>query len=142
MYIFVYIFKHDGQFHTKRQTNHLNRQVLVDHFFGWFKLKLDFGWLIHLKLNKSNSVRESSLSIKETTNNLHILNYFVCPVFTLDNLSTQTISHLLEWQQPMSSTTQENYSLQLHLFATRTNKRFNEWQETIDQFLKGWLWQS
>ena len=54
MYIFVYIFKHDGQFHTKRQTNHLNRQVLVDHFFGWFKLKLDFGWLIHLKLNKSN----------------------------------------------------------------------------------------
>ena len=28
---------------------------------------------------------------------MHILNYFVCPIFTLDTLSTQTISHLLEW---------------------------------------------
>ena len=27
---------------------------------------------------------------------MHIFNYFVCPVFTLDNLSTQTICHLLE----------------------------------------------
>ena len=27
---------------------------------------------------------------------MHILNYFVCPIFTLDNLSTQTICYLLE----------------------------------------------
>ena len=36
------------------------------------------------------------------------------------------------WQQPMT----------LNFIVTRTNKRFNKWQETIDQFLKGWLWQS
>ena len=43
---------------------------------------------------KQIQLGESSLSIKKkttTTNNLHILNYFVCPIFTLDNLSTQTI---------------------------------------------------